>query len=295
MPTTDDATTGLFAIARRAPFNIAPERGQKLADEIFGAGKWELRDSRTAANFYALPQENAVYLSYAGLASLWCLAYSAFQVMDIASRAQREPKGKGQRHIDIGQLVVQRRVAEHVRFAENLFVKDQDWPDDLPRPDVTASSSSLEGRINNVFFGALSWVILHEIAHVHHGDQKYIPTHLQVRQEYRADSFATEWILDEAGNGLTREFRVLVITVALTWLFLNERVVGQGNDHPPALLRFREAVKQFDVGERSVALENAAYILKALLDPQTVPPPHENAEDAFDWISGRLEVLFPPR
>jgi hypothetical protein len=191
MPTTDDATTGLFAIARRAPFNIAPERGQKLADEIFGAGKWELRDSRTAANFYALPQENAVYLSYAGLASLWCLAYSAFQVMDIASRAQRELKGQGQGqgqgqgHIDIGQLVVQRRVAEHVRFAENLFVEDQDWPDDLPRPDVTASSSSLEGRINNVFFGALSWVILHEIAHVHHGDQKYIPTHLQVRQEYR--------------------------------------------------------------------------------------------------------------
>lgn len=149
--------------------------------------------------------------------------------------------------------------------------------------------------MNNVFFGALSWVILHEIAHVHHKDEKLIPAGLLVRQEYRADDFATRWILDGAGRGLAREFRVLMIIVALTWLFLNERALGQGSDHPPAYLRFREAVALFEVGERSVALENAAYILKALFDPAAQPPPHDTAEEAFEWISSRLEVLFPPR
>lgn len=295
MPTTEEATRPLFAIAKRAPFNIAPERGEELAQEIFGSGKWELRDSRSAANFFALPQDSAVYLSYAGLASLWCLAYAAFHVMDIASRAQREAKSEGQTSIDIGQQFAHRRIAEHVRFAEMLFSGDQDWPDGFHRPDVAVDPTSPEGRVNNVFFGALSWIVLHEIAHVHHGDQKLIPTHLQVRQEYRADSFATDWILEGAGHGLMREFRVLMITVALTWLFLNERTVGQGSDHPPALLRFREAVERFDLGERSVALENGAYVLKALLDPKTVPPPHDTAEEAFKWICDRLEILFPPR
>lgn len=74
----------------------------------------------------------------------------------------------------------------------------------------------------------MSWIVLHEVAHVHHGDSKPIPAHLQVRREYRADSFATDWILGEAGRRLMREFRVLMITVALTWLFLNERAVDRG-------------------------------------------------------------------
>jgi hypothetical protein len=150
--------------------------------------------------------------------------------------------------------------------------------------------------VNNVFFGALSWMILHEIAHVHHGDEKFIPADLLVRQEYRADDFATRWILDDAGKGLCREFRVLMITVALTWLFLNERVLGKGTDHPPAILRFREAAELFQMGERSPGLENAAYVFKyvfkALLDPKTKPPPHKTPKEIFAWVSRRLENLF---
>lgn len=94
--TTKAVTQPLFKLATRTPFNIAPERGQELAAEIFGSGKWEIRPSETAANFYAIPSERTIYLSYAGLASLWCVAHAAFQVMDIASRAQRAPKVSGQ-------------------------------------------------------------------------------------------------------------------------------------------------------------------------------------------------------
>jgi Peptidase U49 len=140
--------------------------------------------------------------------------------------------------------------------------------------------------------GALSWIILHEIAHIHHGDQKIIPAALLVKQEYKADDFATRWILDIAGNGLQREFRVLMIIVALTWLFLHERAVGTGTDHPPVILRFREAVRLFQMSERSVGLQNAAYVLKALLDPAMSAPPHETAKDYFEWICSRLEVLY---
>jgi hypothetical protein len=187
---TEKASRALFKLAARTPFNIAPERGQELAAEIFGSGKWELRPSRTAANFYALPSEKAIYLSYAGLASLWCLAYAAFHVMDIASRAQRAPKAPGQTEFDIGKELASNQIAAHVAYAEALFRSDQNWPVTLSQPRTDVAFDSPEGRVNNVFFGALSWIILHEIAHVHHGDEKFIPADLLVRQEYRADDFA---------------------------------------------------------------------------------------------------------
>ena len=289
---TKNVTEPLFRLAARTPFNIAPERGAMLQTDIFGSGKWELRPSATTANFYAVPSERAIYLSYAGLASFWCLAHSAFKVMDVASRTQREPRAPGHDAIDIGKALASLGTPAYVAYAETLFRSDKDWPANLSRPQPNALLDSPEGRINNVFFGALSWIVLHEIAHVYHGDQKFIPADLQIAQEYRADDFATRWILADAGEGLRREFRVLMIVVALCWLFLNERVLGRGTDHPPAILRFREAAALFEMGNRSVGLENAAYVLKALLDPTTEPPPHETSKEMFEWVSQRLESLF---
>ncbi len=273
--------------------HIAPERGRELAEEVFGAEKWALLPSESEANFYAIPQDKAIYLSYAGLASLWCVAHAAFHIADIASRDQRAAKQPGQTEIDIGAKLAARRISDYLAYATVLFRADRDWPIELPPPEINPSFDTAGGRVNNVFFGALSWILLHEIAHVHHGDQKLIPVHLLVRQEYRADDFATRWILDEAGNGLHREFRVLMVVAALTWLFLQEKVVGIGSDHPAAILRFREAATLFQMGDRSVGLENAGYILKAVLDPTTPAPQFDTPKQLFEWVSRRLEALFP--
>ncbi|WP_084175073.1 phage exclusion protein Lit family protein [Afifella pfennigii] len=293
MPSTKQVTDPFFRYAARTPFNIAPERGEELAEAIFGSGKWDLRPSKTAANFYAVPADKAIYLSYAGLASLWCIAYAAFHVADISSRAQRAPRQAGEAEINIADECAARKVPEHIAYANALYRADQDWPDDLPPPPISPEFDTPEGRVNNVFFGALSWIILHEVAHIHHGDVKFLPQDLLVKQEYRADDFATRWILDRAGNGLQREFRVLMIVVALTWLFLFEQTVGAGNDHPATILRFREAADLFQTGTRSVGIENAGYVLKALLDPATPAPQFDTSKEVFDWVSSRLEVLFP--
>lgn len=291
--TTQQIAEPFFRFAARAPLDIAPERGAELASQIFGSGKWDLRPSHTEANFYAVPADKAVYLSYAGLVSLWCIAYASFHVADISSRRQREPGQPGQTELEITADFQARRIGQYIAYAKVLFRTDQNWPDDLPSPDPTPTFDSPEGRVNNVFYGALSWILLHEIAHIHHRDEKVLPDNLLVRQEYRADDFATRWILDEAGNGLDREFRVLMIVVALSWLFLYEQTIGLGSDHPHAILRFREAVALFQMGDRSVGLENAAYVLKALLDPSTPAPQHDTAKEVFDWVAMRLETLFP--
>jgi hypothetical protein len=290
---TKQITEPFFRFAARAPLNIAPERGEELASEISGSDKWQLLPSETEANFYAVVPDGAIYLSYAGLASLWCIAYAAFHVADIASRSQRAAKQPGQTNIDITADFEALKIREHIEYARALYKADLDWPDHLPPPPTSPRFNTPEGRVNNVFYGALSWILLHEISHVHHGDVRLLPGSLRVQQEYRADDFATRWILDIAGTGLRREFRVLMIVVALTWLFLQEQTVGVGSDHPAAIIRFREAAALFQMHDRSVGLENAAYVLKALLDPNTPPPPHDTAKEFFDWVSGRLEALFP--
>lgn len=280
-------------MAQRALVNIAPERRDDLVSEIFGAEKWTISWSNEPANFFAIPEDKAIYLTAAGQASLWCLAYAAFHVIDVASRRQRVADYNEQDHLDIGQYWSDLGLGDYVAFSRSLFHADRPWPSNLETPSKSPSEYSQEWRINNIYLGALSWILLHEVAHVHHGDQKLVPNCLRIKQEFLADSFATDWILSDAGQGIEREFRILMIVVALTWLFLFESELGQGKTHPAAILRFREAAGRFRVGSRSAGLEYASYLLKAILDPATPQPVHETPMQAFEWMSERLEAMFP--
>lgn len=291
MTTTKEITQPLFDLVAASPFRIAPERAEELTQKIFGGGEWTLRPSETEANFYAVPKDKTIFASYAGLASLWCLAHAAFHTIDIASRRQRA-SGAREEQIDIGEFWKTLRLGEYIAYARSLFRSDADWPSTLPRPSLNDGFDTPEGRVNNIFFGALSWIILHEIAHIHNADEVYVPSDQRVRQEYQADDFATKWVLNDAVSEM-RELRVLMICLALTWLFLSEDAVGTGSTHPQAFLRFREAAAVFEMDdELSPGLENAAYLFKAVLDPSTEAPPFETPREYFDWISERLEALF---
>ena len=72
------------------------------------------------------------------MVSLWCVAYAAFHVSDIASRAQRAAKGAGQTEINIGREFAFRQIADHAAYAEALFRADQSWPENLSRPRADA-------------------------------------------------------------------------------------------------------------------------------------------------------------
>jgi len=293
---TKEATGSLFKLAQRTPFNIAPERANALATAVFGTGACTLQPSEAGANFYAVVEDKAVYLSSRGLASLWCLAHVVFSLTDIASRLARAKEVRRLEKVDLGRAWAELDLDLYLDYARRLFHAEESWPLPLELPDATAASDAPEGRCNNLFFGALSWIVLHEVGHVDHGHERIATADQRRRQEFEADGFATAWILDEAGQGLQREFRVLMIVTALAWLFLCEEVKGQGTTHPAAILRFREAIIQFNLGDRSPALENAFYLLKALFDPANPNMPRRpTPRQAFDWIAGRLEELFPIR
>ena len=72
--------------------------------------------------------DKALYASWAGQASLWCLSFAAFQIMDIASRAARDPDFASAHRVDFGAIFGARRLEESVAFAKSLFRTDQPWP-----------------------------------------------------------------------------------------------------------------------------------------------------------------------
>jgi SAM-dependent methyltransferase len=293
---TEAATEGLLRLARRTPFNIAPERAAELAEEVFGTGDWTISPRAFKADFRAIVSEKAIVVSWAGLASLWCVAYVAYAVMQLGSLASRAPGAKGASGIDFGQQWFELNLDGYVDFAKRLIHKDEPWPIGITAPDAKPSDGSHENKINNLFFGALSWILLHEIGHVRHDHDETLPADQMRRQERQADDFATSWVLDDTGSGLSREFRVLMVVTALAWLFVFEAAGGQGASHPPVIQRFRDAAAKFDLGERSPALENASYLLKAMFDPAGPPAPKRRTpREAFDWMAKRLEQLFPAR
>lgn len=292
---TKDATFGLFRVANRTPFNVAPERANALANKVFGGGDWSLTPYDANASFSATVADKTIYATWAGLGSLWCVAYVAFCAMQLGSTASRDTVTKEAASVDFGKQWHDLNLQGYVDYARRLVHKDENWPVGLELPGIRASGS-FEGTVNNLFFGALSWILLHEIGHVHHEHEALLPFDQMVRQETQADDFATSWILEDAGCGLTREFRAMAIVTALAWLFLFESAGGQDPNHPPAILRFRAAVAKFDLGDRSPALENAYYLLKAIFDPSgPTPKKRLTPREAFDMIAKRLGELFPVR
>lgn len=290
--TTQEAMAPLFKLAARAPMNIAPERQEELKNRVFKGAIWPLYASEGPASFSAIPEDKAVYASWAGQASLWCLSYASFQIMDIATKVARSSNFASDGPVDFGEIFAGLKISEHVRFAKSLFRTDQAWPSALYRPMSKPKEGSEAWLVDNLYLGALAWILLHEVGHVHHEDQKFVPAQMRIKQEYRADQFATEWVLSHAGRGLSREYRALAIVVAMSWLFLNEIQLGPGATHPAAILRFREAVQHLRLEDRSVGLESSAYVLKAIFDPESTSPKFDTSREAFDWVANRLDQIF---
>lgn len=280
---------------QRAPERIAPERRQELSEKVYGGKAWNVRTCEGEAMFYAMPgEEREIAVSTAGLASLWCLAYVAMHAMDIAGRAQRRERSGSQ--LDISDEYHRLQLDEHIEYARSLFHSDKTWPDGLPLPNSEASAGSMDGMVNNAFFGASAWLLLHEVAHLHLGHQKLSPADIRIRDEAMADKFATSWMLECAGNGLYLEFRMLMTSIALSWVMLDATVKSKGSDHPAAINRFNEVTALYRATTvRSAALENSAYLFKLLFDPhsQSPRPVYETPADFFDFVAARMNEIFP--
>jgi hypothetical protein len=256
-----------------AAFALAPERAEELV-ECMGQ-IWELHFEHGRANFEALPKSQVVVASFAGLLSLWAVAAAALTLGEAGMIAQRA--GESSLGVSPGSPA---HLALSLKDAARCMIRDQEsaWPAGLPVPRIDRLDADNE-KLNNVFLGATGFVVLHEIAHI-------LLEHLTVTpdmhaQERDADRWAFDWVMDKVSTDLEREFRMLSVTVAMTWIALVDEVRRSSSTHPHASERIQAIMMRSKVSDESAALEIATYVMKTFFDPSSTPEPAEHAFDAF--------------
>lgn len=269
-----------FARLEKAVLSIAPEQNDELVRDIFTNQNWNLTlvkgDPVAGINpFNALPEDKDIEVSSSGLAMLWCVSAYAALTLDIIKSGVGSRDGE----TNVGDLIS--RMQKYIDYATTLRTNDVDWPDGLYRPDPLAEGHPFE-IIDRIFFGAAGWILLHEIAHVHFKHEKHILPVEMISQEDDADKFATRWVFSQVGSCREREFRILAVGVAVSWLLLFEPIGGDSN-HPPVVSRMMHISSFFEAKPDSVALEVFAHLIKILFFPADSIPQFDNSLALFDW------------
>ncbi|WLA64940.1 phage exclusion protein Lit family protein [Bradyrhizobium diazoefficiens] len=270
-----------FQLLGGNPLNIAPERATELMTDVFGGALWDLIAEKGAPPggvqpFMADPDGKAITVSYSGLAMVWCMARFAILLRDVVKANRGAVEGP----VDIGREM--QTLRGYLEYAEALRQADLPWPNELMPPDIASVD---QAEINNIFFGAVAWILLHEVGHVHR--QHEVESGRSLKQEEEADEFAAGWVFEKVPDGRQREFRILAVGVALAWLLLFAPVGGDAK-HPPAYSRVMHVSSHFEAAEDSVALEIVAHLFKALFFPTMTPPTFGTPAELFDWTVNQL-------
>jgi hypothetical protein len=264
-----------------SPYAIAPERAEDLNDTVFGKVPWTIDFTMGPTNFVAYPDKQLIEARFSALLSLWAAANAALTFADVMTKAVRT----GMRDVDTAPGSPGNQALRLVNASKEL-IRDPHyrWPAALPVPDAHPSAGQHLWYVNQLFLAATSWVLLHEVAHVHLSHEQTTTSEIRVRQEFEADDWATRWILEKAPEDLRREFRSLGCATGLAWVGLVDEVRRGGTQHPHASQRLTACSGYFPSAELSPALEMATHIVKAFFNPHEKVPDSEHAADAFDQI-----------
>lgn len=283
MATTVELMEPHFRRLEEAVLAIAPERVDELVSNIFKGKRWRL-EARAGAPvagvnpFVAHPPDKIIEVTYGGLAMVWCLSVYAALTLDLVVHVDGQQGGQ----VDVGSLFG--RLQPFLDYATQLRTHDEDWPAGLPAP-VDGRPDEPYAMVERIFYGALSWILLHEIAHVHLQHRDDLLPREKILQEDDADRFATRWVFDRIRSNEEREFRILSVGVAISWLLLFEPHGGDPN-HPPAVTRLMHVASYFDAPRDSLALEVLAHLLKILFFPADPLPEFDTAQELFEWTVG---------
>jgi hypothetical protein len=155
------------------------------------------------------------------------------------------------------------------------------WSDKLPLPNSDPQPDTEDYRVTVVFFGALGWILRHELAHVVLGHQEIQTSDQMKEDEFSADAQATRWLKGDRQRDQNRilgsrpsqvelelEGRALRTGIGLLWVALFEEHSGRKSmDHPEIAVRFDKCLTIFDLPVDSGAAEILSDVIKSWLDP----------------------------
>ncbi len=252
------------------------EIGLAVEDLSFNKGGYE-------GEFAAVEQPPQVRITWNGLASLWAFSQAAARVARAMFEAQRaaDPEGPPPELPIEGDLKMGVDMFElSVRLARHRF---DSWVDWAPKPDALAKSGG-DAEGNQLFLGALGWIIRHELAHHvlrHHARRSIIPDENKA-QELEADDQATRQMkgsykadqgraygVRPSPNEMELERRALAMFVGMIWVVQFELGPhGESATHPDSARRLRGLVDSLALSPDSFAAEILSYLVKVLIDPE---------------------------
>jgi len=267
---------GLFYGKACADAGVDPAAIQLALEELsFNKRAYE-------SEFAAIPDPPQVRITWNGVASLWAFGQGAARIARAMFEAQRaaDPKDPPPALPIEGELETGVHLFElSIRLARHRF---DHWVDWAPKPDALAETiPDAEG--NQLFFGALGWIMRHELAHhvlKHHARRSGIPDDNKA-QEFEADDHATRWMkgnhaadperpfgVRPSPDELDLERRALVMFVGMIWVAQFELGPhGESATHPDAALRLHAVADRLALSPDSFAAEILSYIVKVLIDP----------------------------
>jgi hypothetical protein len=222
-------------------------------------------------------------------------------------------KREGKERLTVDDDPELRRGIDSLELARRFCTQDipaaaakvESWPDWAPPLDPAPSVGTDEEIGNRFFFGALDWILRHEIAHLalRHAERQKIEGISDQACETEADLEATRWLrgdrqADEhrpAGaqpreQELQLEWRAISIGLGLIWVALFEADRGQRNTtHPPVADRLFACLNELKLREDSAAAEILSDIVQAWIGPEDKWAPEGGHPTAHDAIA---EAVF---
>jgi hypothetical protein len=290
---------GRFATAVAEAGNAAKHLTLELHDEPSESRQW-------AAEFCVTPPNGPVRITWAGIASLWACSQGGARI------ARRMFVGKRQ-----GREILETADDPELQTGFQLFelcrrLCKQDflsqppnapkWVDWAPMPELVPTTDDAKSG-NAFFFGALGWIMRHEIAHVTLQHSVVVNS---IAAENDADRQATEWLqgawhadpnrqlgAPPEKSELELELRAIAIGVGLVWVAMFESLAGQSSvTHPPSAERFFRSINLLALRQDSMAAEVLFDILQAWIEPTGKWAPNGGYPDAITALNDALDRLY---
>jgi hypothetical protein len=258
------------------------------------------------SEFAAIPDPPQVRITWNGIASLWAFGQGSARIARAMFEAQRaaDPRDPPPKLPIEGELETGVDLFElSIRLARHPFDRWVDW---APKPDALAKSNP-DAEGNQLFLGALRWIMRHELAHhvlKHHARRSVIPDDNKM-QELEADDLATLWMKGNHAADPTRPFgvrpssdelelerRALVMFVGMIWVVQFELGPhGESTTHPDGASRLYAVADRIALSKDSFAYEILSYIVKVLIDPEGHWPADKKQAYAVDAAMDALIKL----
>jgi|GEM_PF-4184841 len=276
--------------------HAAPEKAKQIAEIEKRLDNVDLDDR--ADSFGALTTYGVITGSWWALEALWCFAFAVARLAPkfedaIQNHVREVPLTdvEDQLALTLIQWALPTLAERERRAWPHIEMK---WPYD-ERGGI--NSDELRAA-ETVFLHACSWILFHELSHVHreHGSRQQDNWEM----EYEADADATRWLITRAEIGQAAE-RGLGLVCALFLMLVRESQSESADaDHPPMGNRIRKCIEAAGfhdnappVGILATMIETFAQYRKVMTPGVSESSPGLRGE-TFSTDRAYLEALLVP-